>query len=371
METVKILHCADLHIGAALSFLGEKAELRRREILLTFEKIVDLCAEHNVQVLLIAGDLFDSNLIENHFTSAVINKINSAPDLKVVFSAGNHDPFNPRSPFFTKKPQNFHILSTDSGYIDFKELNLRIYGRSFETAFLNDGSASFIPENNNTINILLQHGDLFADSESQYNPISRSFIENSKMDYIALGHIHKRSEIEKLGNTYFAYSGCPEGQGFDEIGEKGVYIGNIGKGICELEFVPTAKRKHITENIDISTASDSLSDCILNLLENKYGEAYTQNLYKIVLTGSTREDNKPDLSDITARLESKLYFVKIKDRTEEFFDLKELSKEQSLKGIFVKKMLEKISQNENDERLKAALLLGLKAFDGEVKFDEN
>ena len=36
MDTVKILHCADVHIGAEESFLGEKSYSRRRETLLTF-----------------------------------------------------------------------------------------------------------------------------------------------------------------------------------------------------------------------------------------------------------------------------------------------------------------------------------------------
>ena len=53
---VKILHMADLHIGANESFLGEKAVSRRLEALLTFEKAVDLAKEERVQLFLIAGD---------------------------------------------------------------------------------------------------------------------------------------------------------------------------------------------------------------------------------------------------------------------------------------------------------------------------
>ena len=45
MDTVKILHCADLHIGAQESFLGEKSLSRRLETLLTFERIIELARE--------------------------------------------------------------------------------------------------------------------------------------------------------------------------------------------------------------------------------------------------------------------------------------------------------------------------------------
>ena len=41
MNNVKILHTADIHIGARDAFLGTTAESRRFETLLTFEKIVD------------------------------------------------------------------------------------------------------------------------------------------------------------------------------------------------------------------------------------------------------------------------------------------------------------------------------------------
>ena len=40
MNSVKILHCADVHLGAQDSFLGENASKRRFETLLTFEKII-------------------------------------------------------------------------------------------------------------------------------------------------------------------------------------------------------------------------------------------------------------------------------------------------------------------------------------------
>ena len=43
------------------------------------------------------------------------------------------------------------------------------------------------------------------------------------MDYIALGHRHSFSGINIAGRTHFAYSGCPQGRGFDELDEKGKY----------------------------------------------------------------------------------------------------------------------------------------------------
>lgn len=372
METVKILHCSDIHIGAEESFLGVRAESRRRETLLTFERVVDLCLENDVKVLLIAGDLFNSNNIENSFFDDVLRKIKLANGLKVIFAAGNHDPLTPRSPFTRENlPENLFVLGSQETVFSFPELNLRVYGRSFETAFMQGKtSLDLVPEKDDVINISVLHGELTSDLSSQYNAITREYIENSQMDYIALGHVHKRSEIEKIGNTYFAYSGCPEGQGFDELGEKGVYMGEIGKGICNLEFVKTARRQHITEKIYISDKEIS-AEFILEYLKEKYGENYSENLYKIELVGETDGNSQINISDLTARLSERLYFVKIKDKTQIKIDLNALSQEKTLKGIFVKKMLEKINSCEDKEKYETALKLGLKAFAGEVKYDEN
>ena len=75
MSSVKILHTADIHIGALDSFLGENSEKRRVEALLTFERIIDLAQNEGVQLIAIAGDLFDSNNIEERFYKAVFEKI--------------------------------------------------------------------------------------------------------------------------------------------------------------------------------------------------------------------------------------------------------------------------------------------------------
>lgn len=376
MSRVKILHCADIHIGEALSFLGANAEARRYETLITFERIIDLARTENVELIAISGDLFDSNRVEQRFIDAVLNKIGEAAPIKVVFAAGNHDPLSADSPFLRESlPQNLYILGAKDECITFEELSLKVYGRSFESAFLKGEEAFSLETDNNYINLLVQHGELKSDLNSDYNAITPRFVKTSGMDYIALGHVHKRSEIGKIDNTYFAYCGCPEGQGFDELDQKGVYIGEIGKGVCELEFVSVSKRQHIFEKIDAAAFSNSLeaSAAILSFLSEKYGEGYRENLYKIELCGEVQEDADINTEEILSRLSSELYFVKLKNKTEIALDLEALSNEVSLKGMFVKKMLERTRNAPEDERelYRKALKLGLKAFNSEVKYDED
>lgn len=377
MENVKILHTADIHIGAAESFLGKDAKTRQYETLITFERIVDLAVKEKVQVIAIAGDTFNSNDIEPRFIDAVLAKITANIGIKVVVIAGNHDPLNAESPFLRYDlPENLYVLGVKDECITFDDIKLNVYGRSFENAYLK-GEETFTiePKDNGYVNLMLQHGDLKSDLNSDYNAITPKFVKNSGMDYIALGHVHKRTEIGRIDNTFFAYCGCPEGQGFDELDSKGVYIGEIGKGVCSLVFTPVAKRSHIHEKIDVTenTGSEDIVNRTLAVLSEKYGENYTDNLYKIELVGEIPTDCEIITAEIFSRLNEYLYYVKVKDSTDFLCDLEQLSKETTLKGIFVKKMLEKMenADSEDKEKYKNALKLGLKAFNSEVKYNED
>lgn len=377
MNSVKILHCADVHLGAIGSFLGENANQRRFETLLTFEKIVETAKENQVDFLLISGDLFNSNEIDSQIVDGFFAAISSIGDIKIVYCAGNHDPLNSLSPFKNRDlPQNLFILGTENECIPFEEKGVRIYGRSFEdSSLLGENQFSLSVPSDDIINIMVLHGELKSDLNSSYNAITPEFVKTSKMDYIALGHVHKKSGVLKLGNTSFAYPGCPEGHGFDELDEKGVYMGNVYKNRVELDFLPVSKRRFIEEYIDVSLCENSaqMTTEILYRLKSKYGENYAVNLYKIVLTGEVSEGIKISTDEILSRLNAELYYAKLKDKTEIKIDTELLAKETSLKGFFVKNMLELIENAPTDEKqkYKDALKLGLTAFNTEVQYSED
>ena len=376
MNTVKILHCADLHIGAPSYLPGEKGQSRRADALITFENIIELCRGHNVDIMLIAGDLFASNSVEHFSVTRVLDCISSLENTKVVFSAGNHDPLNFESPFKSLRlPDNFHILPVSDSFVSFDDLKARVYGRSFSDVYTKGENRFSITTEPDFINIMCQHGELKSDLSSNYNSITPEFIENSGMDYIALGHIHKRTQVQSKGNTFFAYSGCTQGLGFDELGVKGVLLGNVGKGVCDLEFYKTCVRTHECLNIDISDVSDSaqISEKILHEIKTKYQEGFENNLYKIVLVGSVADGFCADTAEIADRLMQSVYFAKVRDDTSVLQNLDIIKNENSLKGIFVSKMLDRINSCKPEEKnaLSLALNLGLKAFSSEVNYNED
>ncbi len=373
-DTVKILHTADLHLGAELSYLGKNAAERRSEMLLCFERLLELGKKENIDLFLIAGDLFDNNAVSGDIATSVFQKI-SQYDFPVLYAAGNHDPLSSDSPFITadRLPDNLIVLGTNDESRKINDKNVTVYGKSFSSVYMKGQDSFGIAADSDTVNIMLMHGDTTVGSE--YNFLSQTFLLSSDMDYIALGHIHKYSSVLKAGKTYYAFPGCPEPHGFDESGVKGVIIAEIGKGICNAKFVPTAKRLHLLEEIDISRATDnaSVAEIILSALKEKYGEGFGDNLYKIILNGTRPADFTPNTAEIRTRIRDFVYFCKVRDKSEPDYDLSLLAKENSLKGKFVRLMLEKAekaSENEK-EHFKNALKVGLKAFNGEVNWVED
>ena len=373
MQGIKFLHCADVHIGASGGFVGAAAEKRRYETLLTFERILSLGREKNVDFILIAGDLFDSNRVQPELVDGVFRAV-SGCGLPVIAVAGNHDPLSADSPFRRGDiPKNLFVFGGEDGSVSIPGIPARVFGRSFTGVYLEGESEFPLSPAADCYNILLLHGDTSGSGE--YNPITPAFIEKCGMDYLALGHIHMRSTAEKRGKTVYAYPGCPEGQGFDETGEKGVYIGSIDESGCRLEFVSVCKRRYETVAADISgcAAPEQVFPYILELLRERFKESYPENLYKIILRGAVGSGFVINTAELSGRLSETVYFAKIKDETTVRADYAALARQNDLAGIFTRKLLslaENAASDEERNKIAAALDIGLRAFHSEVKYRE-
>ncbi|UQT50234.1 hypothetical protein M5E87_12260 [Flavonifractor plautii] len=117
--------------------------------------------------------------------------------------------------------------------------------------------------------------------KGRYGPIALEDIAASGLTYLALGHIHACSGLQKAGDTYWAYPGCPEGRGFDELGDKGVLVVTVDDGgAVSAEFVPLARRRYEILTVDV-TGAESPAAALAAALPADAGE----DCYRIVLTG--------------------------------------------------------------------------------------
>ncbi len=374
MSAIKILHTGDFHIGSSRTGITNG----RAEIKNTFFKVLDICKEEHIDLLLIAGDMFDSPFPCSDTVNEITEGFLRIPDTVVAIAPGNHDCACPGSVWLkTDFPDNVYIFTSFSEHFDFPEKNLRLFGAAFTDRFekiplLSSAETKDSP----AINICVLHGELVSsNSESSYNPITPDSISACGFDYLALGHIHKRSEIQKNGTTFYAYCGCPDGRGFDEDGSRGIYLGTVEKGNCRLEYRELSSRKYLYTNIDISDCETSLgiTEKILNSLKAE-SDTYQNNLYRISLTGTVSPGFSPSIQQIEAKLSEVLSYARVTDNTElNPEDILKLATESSLRGIFVQKMLALTdsSDSANQKICKMALNLGLKAFEREVTLDDN
>lgn len=360
MNGIKIMHCADLHLGAELSSLGRQAGERRGELLSALGNITAECKKRGTELLLIAGDLFDTQTVSDELFETVKSYFASIPDTAVAVVSGNHDFLCANSPYYKEWSENVHIFK-NAETVEIK--GVKVTGIPFTSAY-SDGFS--LPRATDGINILLMHADT---DGGPYNPVTPQALFATGMDYIALGHVHKTSGLQKSGNVTFAYSGCPEPMGFDELGKKGVLCGTVYKNRAELEFLPLALREY--KEILLNAADTDGNSALLQLAEKTLcGEE--NNFIKLCITGEC--DFSPDIHYLSAELSKKAYYLKVRDNTYPRENLELLKNEQTLKGIFVRKMLKRIETGQSDEReiLSAALRLGLNALGGrEVETYDN
>lgn len=376
---IKFAHTSDCHIGAKCKGIGNKSEIRKYEITNTFINILKISSEENIDILFIAGDLFDDTKGIHEEDINIVKKSLGDVNFNVVISPGNHDPFTSDSPYCSQWPDNVFIFKNDKlDFIEFNDLKLRVWGHAFKGAYemkhlLKDIN---IPQDD-FINICVMHGNLFdGNSNNVYAPITYDEVNNCCMDYIALGHIHKRSELKYIGKTCYAYCGCPEATGFDETGEKGFYIGKISKNFCNLTFKSCSKRNYEVLNVDITNLESDfdVAELIIREIKKNYKEKYINNVYKIVLSGEISENFFINILKIETYLNDRVFFSSVSDNTETRVDMDKLQFRNDFKSIFIKKMMLKIENSKDDYEKsvnKQALKIGLRAFQEEVKYSDN
>lgn len=366
MDSVRIFHMADAHLDAPFTTLSPtEAENARRSLRSAFAAALLAAKNRGVQLFLIAGDLFDSAYVTPDTKEFLCEKLKEYGDIRFFISAGNHDPYNESSPYKTIAfSENVHVFTNKSKVV-IEELGVAVYGAPFTSSEERESPLSSLPPlDKSLINILVCHGDVGA-SDSPYGPVSLNEIGGSGFDYVALGHVHKRTEVLCSGGVHYAYSGCIEGRGFDETGDKGGLLGTVGKGVAELSFFPLARRKYAVEKVDLSGVEDRAEamEAIKAVMRPYGGDTHL----RLVLTGTTK-----GLLGIREELfetgGSNPVSIEIQDKTLPMPRLTEAEKQNTLRGVFLRRMQERLRTVDKNSAEYAvcvkALKIGLAALDG-------
>ena len=356
---MRILHAADLHLDSAFAGLAEeKAALLRQESRDILRRMVDWANDHAVDVMLLSGDLFDSDRMYSQTARTL------APALarfrgRIFLSPGNHDFYAPGSGYDAVDwPENVHIFTSRRPQtVLLRSLNASVTGAAFTSAeeWEPFDGASF-SGGDAPIRLGVLHGEVTR-GESKYRAIPPAEIEKTNLTYLALGHVHRCAGVQRAGNTAYAYPGCLPGRGFDETGDKGFLYGEITPEKAELEFIPFAPRRYQSVTADITDRDPA--DAVRQALDPDCG----QDICRVLLTGSRREDFS--LSALTSELSGLCAALELTDETYPEEDVWARCGEDSLRGLFLQNLRARYDGADEDEKrqLLQAARFGLAALD--------
>ena len=232
------IHAADFHLDSPFQSLSpDQAAERRQEQRQLLSRLAKTVRESRADLLFLAGDLFDGQRARPETVQILYHTLEEL-EAEVFLSPGNHDPWTPGSPYGRLTwPEHVHIFSTNSPErIVLPQLNAVVYGSAFTSLYRMDGPLEGFrvsAEDKRMATFGCFHGDL-SSAGSRYGPITTEQIAASGLDYLALGHIHAASGLQKAGKTWYAWPGCPEGRGFDETGEKTVNLVELDGERCKI-----------------------------------------------------------------------------------------------------------------------------------------
>lgn len=184
--------------------------------------------------------------------------------------------------------------------------------------------------------------------------MNKNKLKQLGFDYIALGHIHKL-DYDTEGNQRIVYPGSTISMGFDELGKHGFIVGELTKEKLEIAFIPVDSKEFVELEIDITLIND-----FEELVEKLNGLSLEENkFYKIILVGKRKFEI--DILELT-KLITRENIIKIKNKTQPDYEIEEMINETTLKGIFVKQLLEE-KENYTEEEINQILEIGLSTMD--------
>ena len=357
---IRFLHGADFHLDSAFGALpAQRAAERRRESRELLFRLADYVNGHDIDLVLLAGDLFDSASPfreTGEQLAAALGQMRA----RVFVAPGNHDWYGPGSPWETAAwPENVTVFREGAlTAAEVPELDLVVHGAAFTGPDQPESLlAGFTAPADGKVHIGLLHGELDG-AEDRYDPIRREEVSASGLAYLALGHVHKRMEPLTLGRTVCAWPGCLEGRGFDELGEKGFYAGVLQDGQLTLRFVPLGRHRYWILPVDI-TGRDAAEAAAAALPAGAEGD-----LCRILLRG---ESSGVDEKALTQRLAGRCAWLELRDETTLPQDLWQRAEEDSLRGLFLRRLRGQLETAETEaerETIRQAARFGLAALEG-------
>ena len=309
---IKILHFSDTHFDRPFELVTPEAfSSRYAELKSSFSSMMQYINSADIDITLIAGDLFDAQTLSSDTLAFIKREIASCPKCRFFISPGDADPYSEASPYAGTWPDNVYIFKEEKlTRIRIDELNCDIYGAAVtrETSS-QDPMEDVEPFTVNHTNLLVIHGDTDTTRDGVYN-LPSDTLRESGFDYIALGHHHDATNPTYVAN--YAYSGALMGHGFEECGNKGAFLVTIEGTKLTVKDIKFSCHSYIRLAVDISSLEGfgNTDEAIAHLIDNKIAEVLGHRTkiestsVAVTLTGHIDERISFNLSSIRKLVEN-------------------------------------------------------------------
>ncbi|HXL15170.1 MAG TPA: DNA repair exonuclease [Methylomirabilota bacterium] len=373
--SVRILHLADLHLGAAFPSMGERGAERTRDFLSAFQRAVEFAAspERPVDLVAIAGDLFDTHDPEEGIVFQVESCFErlSKGNVPVVLVPGTHDAYSYRRSIYrrVRLPEGVHLIAeprlSPGPRLTVQGETVQLYGIAYDPAVSARPLAEFARQGVADYHVGVLHGALQDSPTWKIRPsdlpIERSEIASSGLNYLALGHYHNFVEVRE-GGSVAVYPGTLEGRKFGEEGARYLLVATLSGGNVSLERKPWNSRTLSQVTIDFMNAAIHDERRLLERIGAFAGE---REIVRVRLEGAA--DFAFESERVRGSIRERFFHLEVDDRTY-LMDkalLGQFKDEATIRGAFVRRTLDRLSKaatQEEKETVTLALRLGLAEF---------
>lgn len=230
------LHAADIHLDSPLRGLEGYADAPvaqlRQATRRAFDNLIDLAIEERVAFVLLVGDLYDGDWKDYNTGLFFIDRISRLrkEKIRVFLASGNHDAASQITKAL-RLPDNVHLFSVKQPEtVTIEPLGVAVHGQGYHTRALAENLAKNFPRAlPHYLNIGLLHTSLTGrQGHEPYAPCSLDDLKARGYDYWALGHIHKREEVNQ--SPWIVFPGNIQGRHIHEAGAKGATLVRVEEG---------------------------------------------------------------------------------------------------------------------------------------------
>jgi exonuclease SbcD len=326
---LRLLHTADVHLGARHADLGDRAATQRERQFAAFVATVDLALAEKVDVVLIAGDLFDSNTQPRRSVERAAAQIKRLVDarIRVVIAPGTHDVYDKASIYRAYDlpalagavgSDLVTVLDPDHHDVHLRSLDVVIHGRCYATKRAPESPLAGLDVSSDdraTWHVGLLHAAVAIEGRTDGDDvvIRTDEIAASNLDYLALGHWHSTSK-GKAGGTTYAYAGAPEPIALDQDRAGNVLLVTLegARGTKSVEITERKVGRTSFERLQLDAATVGTQPAVVATLRER---ANPDLVLDVELIGVRPDELDLRVEEVETELADQFLKIRVRDRS--------------------------------------------------------